>query len=154
MIDLKPGDKAPQFTLKDAQGSLVSLSSYKGRQIILYFYPKDDTPGCTKEACNFRDDYKKYLKKGIVILGVSLDNQEAHQKFTKKYSLPFPLLSDTDKKVVTAYGVYGEKNMYGRKYMGINRTTFLIDKEGKIKCVFKKIKVEEHSEELLGLIKE
>ena len=153
MVDLKIGYKAPDFTLADTKGNLVKLSSLKGKPIVLYFYPKDDTPGCTKEACNFRDDYSQYKKKGIVILGVSTDDQTSHQKFTKKYSLPFPLLCDTDKKVVNLYGVYGEKSMYGRKYMGINRFTFLIDKEGRIQHIFNKVSVDDHSKEILAILK-
>ncbi|HLC72447.1 MAG TPA: thioredoxin-dependent thiol peroxidase [Candidatus Nanoarchaeia archaeon] len=151
MVNLKAGDKAPDFSAKDTQGNAITLSSCKGKPVVLYFYPKDDTPGCTKEACSFRDDYTQYKKKGIVILGVSTDDQESHQQFTKKYNLPFPLLVDTDKTIVNRYGVYGEKKMYGKKYLGTNRTTFLIDKEGKIQHIFKKVNVDEHSKEILEI---
>lgn len=152
MVELNIGDTAPDFSAKDTQGNTVTLSNYKGNSIVLYFYPKDDTPGCTKEACNFKDDYVQYQKKGIIILGVSTDDQESHQQFAKKYKLPFPLLVDTDKSIVNCYGVYKEKNMYGKKYMGTNRTTFLIDKEGKIQHIFKKVNVEEHSREILEMV--
>src|SRR5437660_1004721 len=121
------GDKAPDFTLKDDQGKDVSLGDFKGKTVVLYFYPKDDTPGCTTEACGFRDDEKKFQKKNTVILGVSADEVASHGKFKTKYKLPFPLLSDPEKKTIQAYGVWKEKSMYGKKYMGIERTTFIID---------------------------
>lgn len=149
-VELKAGDKAPDFALSDTDGKTVRLSDLKGKMIVLYFYPKDDTPGCTKEACNLRDNHTLLRKKGIVVLGVSLDDQTSHQKFTKKFSLPFPLLCDTEKKVVTLYGVYGERSLYGRKFMGINRTTFLIDKDGKILHIFRKVDVEHHAEEIVA----
>ena len=149
---LKIGDKAPDFELKDTNGNLFRLSKLKGKEIVLYFYPKDLTPGCTVEACNFRDDYDDYNKKGVLVFGVSLDNEEKHKKFTEKHDLPFPLLSDTEIKVSKAYGVYGEKSFLGKKYFGINRTTFVIDKKGFIKHVFEKVNPKNHSKEVLGAI--
>ncbi len=149
---LKIGDKAPDFELRDTNGNLVRLSKLKGKEIVLYFYPKDLTPGCTVEACNFRDDYDDYNKKGVLVFGVSLDNEEKHKKFTEKHDLPFPLLSDTEIKVSKAYGVYGEKSFLGKKYFGINRTTFVIDKKGFIKHVFEKVNPKNHSKEVLGAI--
>jgi len=150
--ELKAGDKAPDFALEDTEGKTVRLSDFRGKTVVLYFYPKDDTPGCTKEACNLRDNYSVLQKKGIVVLGVSLDDQTSHQKFTKKFSLPFPLLCDTEKKVSTLYGIYGERSLYGRKFMGINRTTFLIDTEGKILHIFRKVDTEHHATEILGVL--
>ena len=149
---LKIGDKAPDFELKDTNGNLFRLSKLKGKEIVLYFYPKDLTPGCTVEACNFRDDYNDYNKKGVLVFGVSLDNEERHKKFTEKYDLPFPLLSDAEIKVSKAYGVYGEKSFLGKKYFGINRTTFVIDKKGFIKHVFEKVNPKNHSKEVVGAI--
>ena len=149
---LKIGDKAPDFELRDTNGNLVRLSKLKGKEIVLYFYPKDLTPGCTVEACNFRDDYDDYNKKGVLVFGVSLDNEEKHKKFTEKHDLPFPLLSDTEIKVSKAYGVYGEKSFLGKKYFGINRTTFVIDKKGFIKHVFEKVNPKNHSKEVVGAI--
>ena len=149
---LKIGDKAPDFELRDTNGNLVRLSKLKGKEIVLYFYPKDLTPGCTVEACNFRDDYDDYNKKGVLVFGVSLDNEEKHKKFTEKHDLPFPLLSDTEIKVSKAYGVYGEKSFLGKKYFGINRTTFVIDKKGFIKHVFEKVNPKNHSKEVLEII--
>src|SRR6476661_613898 len=147
---LKPGDKAPDFTSKDQSGETVKLSALKGQRVVLYFYPKDDTPGCTKEACSFRDADDVYRKKGIKVLGVSTDDEKSHQKFISKFQLPFDLLADTDKKIVEAYGVWGEKNMYGKKYMGTNRKTFLIDEDGKIAKIFDKVNVAEHADEVLS----
>ena len=129
---LKEGDKAPDFESRDQDGKSVKLSDLKGQRVVLYFYPKDDTPGCTKEACSFRDADDVYRSKGIRVLGVSTDDEKSHQKFISKFQLPFDLLADTDKKIVEAYGVWGEKSMYGKKYMGTNRKTFLIDADGKI----------------------
>jgi len=151
-IELKEGDIAPDFSLPSSLGKNVSLKDYRGKKIILYFYPKDDTPGCTKEACSFRDDLKKFEKSKSVILGVSADDLDSHQKFITKYSLSFPLLSDTNTKVSKAYGVYKLKNMYGKQYWGIERTTFLIDEKGKIEKIFPRVKVDGHSEELLALL--
>jgi thioredoxin-dependent peroxiredoxin len=147
---LNPGEKAPDFSLYDQDKKKIGLRDFIGKQeVVLYFYPKDDTPGCTKEACGFRDSIKAFKKKDAVVLGVSNDDQVSHQKFANKYELPFPLLSDVDKKVAEAYGVYKEKNMYGKKYMGIERTTFVIGKDGKVKKIFPKVKVDGHVEEVL-----
>lgn len=146
---LNVGDKAPAFSAKDQDGNTVKLSDLKGKKVALYFYPKDDTPGCTKQACSIRDGFPKLKKAGITVIGVSTDDKESHQNFIKKYKLPFTLLADTNKKVVEKYGVYGEKNMYGKKYMGVNRNTFLIDENGKIVKIFKRVKVEEHADEIL-----
>lgn len=147
---LDVGDKAPDFTLKSDEEKTVSLSQLKGKKVVLYFYPKDDTPGCTKEACSFRDGFSVIQKKGAIVLGVSTDSVESHKKFKEKFNLNFPLLSDADKKVVNAYGVWKEKALYGRKYMGIERTTFVIDENGKIKRVFPKVKVDGHYDEVLA----
>jgi peroxiredoxin Q/BCP len=146
---LKEGDKAPDFKTKDANGDEVSLSKLKGEKIVLYFYPKDDTPGCTKEACSFRDSFSKLKRKGIKVLGVSPDSEASHKKFAAKYELPFTLLSDKDHSVAEAYGVYGEKKFMGRTYMGVHRTTFLIDDKGKIKKIFAKVKPDAHADEVL-----
>ena len=150
---IKEGNKAPDFTALDQNGKKVKLSSFKGKKnIVLYFYPKDMTPGCTTQACDFRDQLKKF--KNTVILGVSIDSQERHQKFIEKYDLPFSLLADTDKKVVQKYGVWQEKKLYGKTFMGIVRTTFLIDKSGTVKKIFPKVKVKTHIEEVLKELKE
>src|SRR3954447_11060085 len=147
---LNPGEKAPDFSLHDQEKKKISLRDFISKQeVVLYFYPKDDTPGCTKEACGFRDSIKAFEKKDVVVLGVSNDDPTSHQKFANKYELPFPLLSDVDKKVAEAYGVYKEKSMYGKKYMGIERTTFVIGKDGKVKKIFPKVKVEGHVQEVL-----
>jgi len=147
---LKIGDKAPDFKLKSDVGETINLKDYKGKKVILYFYPKDMTSGCTKEACDFRDNIKKFEKKNAVVIGVSADNTASHQKFKDKYDLPFTLLSDETKKMLTDYGVWQEKSMYGRKYMGIARTTFVIDEKGKIEKVFEKVKVDGHIDEILA----
>ena len=146
--ELKVGDKAPDFSLPDQDGKTVSLKSLKGKQLVLYFYPKDDTPGCTKEACGFRDSLKAIEKTNTVVLGVSMDDAESHHKFIKKYSLPFPLLCDEDGTVSKAYGVYKLKNMYGKTYWGIERSTFIIDETGKLKAIFRKVKVDGHVDEV------
>lgn len=146
---LKEGDAAPDFVAKDQESNEQKLSDYRGKRVVLYFYPKDDTPGCTKEACSFRDADEIYAEKGIKVFGVSTDSEKSHQKFISKYNLPFTLLADTEKKIVNDYGVYGEKSMYGRKYMGVNRMTFLIDENGKIVKIFKKVNVSEHADEVL-----
>lgn len=146
---LKEGNKAPDFTSKDQDGNKVKLSDYKGKRVVLYFYPKDDTPGCTKEACSFRDADDVYSKKGIKVFGVSTDDEKSHQKFISKFSLPFDLLADTDKKIVEKYDVWGEKSMYGKKYMGTLRKTFLIGEDGKIVKIFDKVNVSEHADEVL-----
>lgn len=147
---LDEGRKAPDFTLQDDKGVKVKLSALKGKKVVLYFYPKDDTPGCTKEACSFRDGFKEIQKKGAVVLGVSPDSVESHKKFKEKFHLNFPLLSDSGKKVVSAYGVWKQKSLYGRKYMGVERTTFVIDEAGKVKKIFPKVKVDGHYEEVLA----
>ena len=147
---LKEGDIAPDFTAKNQNGEDVKLSDHKGEKVVLYFYPKDDTPGCTKQACSLRDGFPKLKQNNITVLGVSIDDEKSHQKFIEKYDLPFTLIADTDKEIVNKYGVYGEKNMYGKKYMGTNRTTFLIDEDGKIAKIMKKVKVAEHADEVLN----
>lgn len=146
---LNEGDVAPDFTAKDQNGNDIKLADFSGKKVVLYFYPKDDTPGCTKEACSFRDANDIYAEKNIKVIGVSTDTEKSHQKFISKYSLPFTLLADTEKKIVNDYGVYAEKSLYGRKYMGVNRTTFLIDENGKIVKIFKKVNVSEHAQEVL-----
>lgn len=146
---LQAGDNAPDFNAKDQDGNDVRLSDLRGTRVVLYFYPKDDTPGCTKEACSFRDADDLYRSKGIRVLGVSTDSEKSHQKFISKFQLPFDLLADTDKQIVEAYGVWGEKSMYGKKYMGTFRKTFLIDADGKIVKVFDKVNVSEHADEVL-----
>ena len=146
---LKEGDAAPAFAAKDQNGRDVKLADFLGKKVVLYFYPKDDTPGCTKQACSFRDADDVYTEKGITVLGISTDSEASHQKFISKFNLPFTLLADTDKTNVESYGVYGEKSMYGKKYMGVNRKTFLIDGTGKIKKIFDKVNVSEHATEVL-----
>ena len=150
MALLTVGDKAPDFKTTNQDGEKVALSDFKGQKVVLYFYPKDDTPGCTKEACSFRDGWSKFRRKKIAVLGVSADDEKSHKKFAEKFSLPFPLLADTDKKIVKDYGAWGEKNMYGRKFMGIRRVTYLIDEKGKIAAVWPKVKPEGHADELLA----
>ena len=147
---LKEGTVAPDFTVKDADGETVRLKDLRGQKVVLYFYPKDDTPGCTKEACAFRDAFADYKKRNIKVLGVSLDSEASHKKFAAKYKLPFTLLADTDHAISDAYGVYGQKKFMGRSYMGVNRMTFLIDEKGKIKKVFEKVKPEEHAQDVLA----
>ncbi len=147
---LKVGDKAPDFKVKDQDGNDVKLSDFKGKNVALYFYPRDNTPGCTKQACSLRDGFAELNKKDIVVLGVSTDDETSHQKFIAKYDLPFRLLADTEHKVSEKYGVYVEKNMYGKKYMGIKRTTFLVNKDGKIATIMDKVKVAEHAGEVLA----
>lgn len=146
---LQVGKKAPSFTLVGSDNKKVSLSDFKGEKVVLYFYPKDMTSGCTQEACDFRDSFPNFRKIKAVILGVSIDSPESHKKFSDKYGLPFTLLSDVDKKIVRKYGVWKEKNMYGRKYMGIERTTFVIDEEGIIRNIFFKVKVSGHADEVM-----
>jgi peroxiredoxin Q/BCP len=153
-MELKVGDKAPSFKLKNQDGKLISLSDLKGKPIVLYFYPKDDTSGCTKEACNFRDEFPKFGKMKTEIIGISADSVESHKKFATKYKLPFNLLSDEKKEMVEKYGVWQEKSMYGRKYMGIVRITFIIDVSGKIRNIFPKVKVDNHNNEVMEALKE
>ena len=151
--ELEVGDKAPALSLPDQLGEHVSLKDFTGEQVVLYFYPKDDTPGCTKESCDFRDAITPIKKAGAVILGVSMDDKESHQKFIKKFDLPFTLLSDEAATVSKAYGCYKEKNMYGRKYWGIERSTFVIDQTGKLKAIFRKVKVGSHVDDVLMALK-
>ena len=146
---LKEGDRAPDFQTTDANGHPVKLSDFRGQKVVLYFYPKDDTPGCTKEACSLRDGYSTFGEQGIKVLGASLDTEASHQAFASKYNLPFTLLSDTDHSVADAYGVYGEQTWGDKKFMGVARKTFLIDEQGKIKKVFDKVNVEAHADEVL-----
>ena len=152
-MSININDKAPEFTLPDQNGEDVSLKDFRGRNVVLYFYPRADTPGCTIEACEFRDSYKKLQKTGAVLLGISPDTPKAQKKFEEKFSLPFTLLGDAEKKVANAYGVMKEKNMYGRKVMGVARTTFLIGPDGKIKHIFRNVKAEGHAEEVLAQLK-
>ena len=153
MATIKEGNKAPDFTAIDQDGEKVKLSSFRGeKNVVLYFYPKDMTPGCTTQACDFRDQHKKF--KNTVILGVSIDSTERHQKFIAKYDLPFTLIADIDKKVVQKYGIWQEKKLYGKTFMGIVRTTFIIDKNGTIQKIFPKVKVKTHIEDVLSALKE
>ncbi|MCH7722979.1 MAG: thioredoxin-dependent thiol peroxidase [Bacteroidetes bacterium] len=151
---VEEGKKAPVITLNDQDGKKVSLNDFKGKNIILYFYPKDNTSGCTLEACNFRDDFPKFSNMKAVILGVSPDSVESHKKFAVKYNLPFRLLSDEKKSVLNKYGVWKEKSMYGIKYMGVERSTIVIDKVGKIRKIFRKVKVADHNKEVMEVLKE
>jgi peroxiredoxin Q/BCP len=145
------GMPAPQFEGTDQNGNIISLNSFLGKKIVLYFYPKDNTPGCTAEACSLRDNYNELLKKGFVVIGISPDSIRSHEKFAEKYELPFPLISDPDRKIMTAYGAYGEKVMYGKKVTGVLRTTFIIDGEGKIEKVIKKVDTKEHAPQIFKL---
>lgn len=149
---LQEGDVAPDFSASASGGQHFSLADLRGKNVILYFYPKDDTPGCTKEACTFRDHNKDFQQRGAVVLGVSTDSVQAHDKFTAKFNLPFPLLADPDKKIVQAYGVWGQKMFMGRKYMGTHRVTFLIGPDGRIKKIWPKVKPEEHAAEVLACL--
>lgn len=146
---LKIGDKAPDFQVNDQDGNPVKLSSFRGKKVVLYFYPKDMTPGCTAEACNLRDNYKALIKQGYVVLGISTDSEKAHQKFIAKEKLPFSLLADTEKKVHNAYGTWVEKSMYGRKYMGTARVTFVIDESGVIEDIIEKVDTKNHTSQIL-----
>ncbi|MFZ5941580.1 MAG: thioredoxin-dependent thiol peroxidase [Bacteroidota bacterium] len=148
MVTLKVGDPAPSFKGKDQNGNEVSLEQFRGSMLLLYFYPKDDTPGCTAEACNIRDNYQEYLDKGYKVLGVSTDSEEAHRKFITKYSLPFPLLADENKSVLKAYGAWGEKKMYGRSYEGVLRKSFVISADGKIEKIIDKVKTNDHTRQI------
>jgi peroxiredoxin Q/BCP len=149
MITLKPGDAAPKFEAVDQDGKSIKSSDFRGKKIVLYFYPKDNTPGCTAESCNLRDNYDQLLKQGYVVLGVSTDSETSHKKFIEKFELPFSLIADTDKKVHEAFGTWAEKSMYGRKYMGTLRTTFIIDENGKIEEVIEKVKTKDHTAQIL-----
>ena len=151
-LALNEGDVAPEFTASTNGGGQVALADFKGKHVILYFYPRDDTPGCTKEACAFRDHFAEFRKKGAVVLGVSVDPVKAHDKFVAKYKLPFTLLADEDKKIVQAYGVWGQKSFMGRKYMGTHRVSFLIGPDGRIKKIWPKVKPDQHAEEVLAVL--
>ena len=151
-LKLKEGDTAPDFSAPTNGGGTLSLSELKGKHVILYFYPRDDTPGCTKEACAFRDHFASFKKKGALVLGVSVDPIKAHDKFVEKFKLPFPLLADEQRKIVEAYGVWGQKSFMGRRYMGTHRVTFLIGPEGRIKKIWPKVKPEDHAAEVLAAL--
>jgi peroxiredoxin Q/BCP len=146
------GDKAPELLGRDENGNELKISDFKGKKLVLYFYPKDSTPGCTSEACNLRDNYQRLLDRGYAVVGVSVQDEKSHKRFIEKYQLPFPLIADTDHKLVEAFGVWGEKKMAGRTYMGTLRTTFVIDEEGHVAEIYgpKQIKVKEHAEQILG----
>ena len=152
MAQLKEGDKAPNFTANNQDGKTVSLSDFIGKDVILYFYPKDDTPGCTSEACNFRDNYQQLQNQGFEVIGVSTDDEKSHTKFIGKHQLPFTLIADTDKNIVEQYGVWVEKNMYGKKYMGTARKTFIVDKNGIIKKIIDKVDTGNSSQQVLDLL--
>ena len=153
MTKLKEGDKAPNFKSKDQNGNPVALADFKGKKLVLYFYPKDDTPGCTKEACNFRDNYSMLKKKGFEVVGVSTDNEKSHQKFIDKYELPFTLISDDDKKIVEAFDVWGEKKFMGKTYMGTNRVTFILE-DGKILKIITKVDTNDSAKQILEMMSE
>lgn len=151
-IKLKPGDKAPGFTALANGGEEISLSQFKGKQVVLYFYPRDNTPGCTKEACGFRDHHAGIRRKGAVVLGISKDSVASHDKFVEKFELPFHLIADTETRIAQAYGVWGEKTFMGRKFMGMHRVTFLIGKDGRIKQVWPVVKPDRHADEVLAAL--
>ena len=149
MTLLTEGDKAPDFTAVDQTGKTVKLSDLKGKKVIVYFYPKDDTPGCTAEACNLRDNYDELIQKGFEVIGISPDNENSHKKFREKYNLPFHLLADTEKKILKAYGAWGEKKMYGKSYEGVLRTTYVINEKGMIEKVIAKVNTKDHAKQIL-----
>lgn len=149
-LKLKVGDKAPDFSASTNGGGTVKLADFKGQHVILYFYPKDDTPGCTREACAFRDHFSEFQQKGAVVFGISVDSTKAHDKFAEKYRLPFALLADENKEIVQAYGVWGEKSFMGRKYRGTHRVTFLIGPDGRIQKIWPKVRPENHAREVLS----
>jgi len=153
MSILKEGDKAPDFTGNDQNGNTISLSDFTGKTLVLYFYPQDNTPTCTKEACNFRDNYQSLVDKGLSVIGVSFDTEKSHKKFIDKFQLPFPLIADPEKKIIEAYGVWGEKKLYGKVYMGTLRTTFIIDENGLIKHIIQKVDSNNASAQVLELLK-
>ncbi|GAA4921536.1 thioredoxin-dependent thiol peroxidase [Mucilaginibacter defluvii] len=153
MATLAVGDKAPDFEAKDQNGKAISLADFKGKNVILYFYPKDDTPGCTAEACSFRDNYQSLISQGFEVIGVSTDDEKSHKKFETKYSLPFTLIADESKEIVEAYGVWVEKNMYGKKYMGTARKTFLINGDGIIDQIIDKVDTKNSSQQILDVLK-
>jgi peroxiredoxin Q/BCP len=154
MIQLKEGLKAPSFAGIDQNGREVKLSDFPGQKVILYFYPKDNTTGCTAEACNLRDNYHSLLKKGFAVIGVSPDSEKSHKSFAGKYSLPFPLIADTSKKILNDYGVWGEKKLYGKSYMGVLRTTFVIDEKGFIEKIITKVETADHTEQIFNMYKQ
>lgn len=149
MSKLKIGDKAPMFEGKNQDGNLLKLTDFKGKKVVLYFYPKDDTPGCTAEACSLRDNYTELLNKGFVVIGVSADDEKSHKKFISKYELPFHLIADTEKVILNAYGTWGEKKMYGKSYMGVLRYTFIISEDGAIEKIFEKVDTKNHSQQIM-----
>ena len=151
-LTLKEGDKAPDFSALTQEGKTVSLADFAGRNVLLYFYPKDDTPGCTREACGFRDSFAAFRKKRVVVLGVSPDSVKSHLKFAEKFELPFPLLADEEKRIVQAYGVWGQKQFMGRSYMGTHRVSFLIGPDGRIRKTWPKVKPDEHPAEVLAAL--
>lgn len=150
MAKLKEGDVAPAIEAVDQNGEKITLGEYRGKKVVLYFYPKDDTPGCTAEACDLRDNYSTFLEKGFEVIGVSADSEKSHQKFAGKYQLPFRLISDVDKKVLQDYGAWGEKKMYGKSYMGILRKTFIISEDGKIEKIIEKVDTKDHSRQIFS----
>ena len=152
MALLKKGDKAPDFKGLNQNNELISLSDFKGKKLILYFYPKDNTPGCTAESCNLSDNYQAWIDKGYEVIGVSPDSVASHKKFADKYGFKFNLIADTEKEILQAYGVWGEKNMYGRKYMGVLRTTYVINDEGMIEEVFEKVKTKDHTNQIIKVL--
>lgn len=151
MGNLKEGTKAPLFEGTDQNGKIVKLGDFSGKKLVLYFYPKDDTPGCTAEACNLRDNYEEFLSKGFAVLGISMDSEKSHRKFSEKYTLPFPLIADISGKISKDYGVYGEKKMYGKSYFGINRTTFIINEHGIIEKIISKVDTKTHAAQIFGM---
>jgi len=151
MIQLREGMMAPVFQGTDQNGNSVKLADFIGKKVVLYFYPKDNTPGCTAEACNLRDNWNSFLKKGFAVIGVSPDNEKSHKGFAKKYDLPFPLIADTEKKILNDYGVWGEKKMYGRTFLGVIRTTFIIDEKGIIEKIINKVDTGEHTKQIFDL---
>jgi len=151
MAELKEGMKAPYFEGKDQEGRLVRLTDFSGKKLVLYFYPKDNTPGCTAEACNLRDNHKELIDRGFAVVGVSMDSEKSHKSFAEKYSLPFPLIADTERKILEDYGVYMEKKMYGKSFLGIVRSTFLIDEKGIIEKIISKVDTKNHSEQIFKL---
>ena len=151
MVQIKEGSKAPSFSGVDQNGKELSLTDFTGRKIILYFYPKDNTPGCTAEACNLRDNYKELMDKGYAVVGVSPDSEKSHKGFASKFSLPFPLIADTSKKILNDYGVWGEKKMYGKSYLGVIRTTFIIDEKGIIEKVINKVETANHTQQIFNI---
>ena len=151
MTHLKPGDKAPAFALPNQDGDTIALKDFKGKKLVLFFYPKDNTPGCTAEACDLRDNYQALTKEGYTLLGISPDSEKKHQNFIKKFELPFSLLADTEQEMLQAYGCWGQKKFMGKEYVGVHRTTFLIDEKGKISEVFAKVKTKEHAAQILAI---